>query len=638
MRFFVRRAFEQAHFHIQQKGRSSMKPVKKRGSSPSGGGFKAVSIILSLLIAAAGGYAIFQLLTLGAFPAQITYGVCAIIVVLAILVISMQFFLTKRTAGKIACSILSVAVAAVMSLGAFYVSKATSLISNVTTIDSTSQNLVEAIALKTSSLSDEKSLEGQKVGILKTVARASTDDLLNVLSSNNIHPQTQEYDGILDLTTALYDKEVEAIILPAAYRGQIADLDNERFKNFYDDTKVVFSATFAKQSSNTTVPVNDVTTTPFNVLISGTDSRNGFGEVARSDVNMIATVNPKTHVVLLTSIPRDYYVETACEPDAGCANGQLDKLTHTGLHGTETTKATLEKLLGIEINYTMKVNFSSVINLVDALGGIDVTVEPGYAVASFYTDPRYGVSEGVNHLNGDQALAFARERYAYSEGDRQRVRNQQQVLMAVAKKAMSPSIITSYPSLMDALAGAFQTDMSEDEIKALIQNQISSNPSWDFLTYSLDGSGATEYCAELGNSAYVMIPNYETVATAKDRIEGVIEGKSATEIDETYGKAEDVENQTENRPAQDTQPDQSDDTPTDPGTSDPGYIEPVDPGTSDPGYIEPTDPGTSNPGYVEPINPGPSDNGQTPVDPGTGDQDPGLPAPPVEEETPGTPA
>lgn len=608
-----------------------MRQVRRNTSQAKSTGFRVFAIILSILLVALSLFAIYELLTLNIFVSQITYSICAILVVLDILLISMLFFLTKRQAGKIWISILTVAVIACMGVGGFYVSKATGLLETVTKMDETSQTLVEAIALKDSPLTDEKSLEGKKVGILKSVARNDTDQLIGVLTSNNISFTSEEYDGILDLVTAFYDKKVDAIILPAAYRGQIADLDDERFKNFYDDTKVIFSATFAKKNVNTTNAVNDILTTPFNVLISGTDSRNGFGEIARSDVNMIATVNPKTHVVLLTSIPRDYYVETACPAELGCAAGQLDKLTHTGLHGTETTKATLEKLLGININYTMKVNFSSVINLVDALGGIDVTVAPGYAVPAFYTDERYGVTEGVNHLNGEQALAFSRERYAYQEGDRQRVKNQQQVLMAVAKKALSPSIITSYPSLMDALSGAFQTDMSETEIKALIQAQISDGKDWDFLTYSLDGSGSTEYCAELGNKAYVMIPNYETVATAKDRIEGVIEGKSAEEIDSTYGDASSFENQTENAGQQQPQ----EETPAeDPGTTDPGYTDP-DPGYTDPGYDDPgttdpgyTDPGYTDPGYTDPVPPVSND----PVPVPTPDPEP-VPAP----DTPGVP-
>ncbi len=454
-----------------------------------------------------------------------------------------------------------------------------------------------------------------------------------------------------------------AIILNDAYRGNINDLEDEKFKNFGTDTQVVYTYTYKTENKSTTNSVDDITKNPFTVLISGVDSRDGFAESSRSDVNMLATINPVTKTVLLTSIPRDYYVTTVCEEDAGCQNGAKDKLTHTGLHGTETTKKTIESLLGIDINYTAKVNFTSVVNLVDALGGIDVDVKPGLAVDHFYTNDYfgtdygvteginhlngqaalcyarggidvdvkpglavdhfytndyfgtdYGVTEGINHLNGQAALCYARERYAYLDGDRQRVKNQQEVLMAIVKKATSPSVIGNYPALTDALSGAFQTDLSQDEIQSLIQFQLKEMPDWQFLTYSLDGQGSTEFCAELGNNASVMIPDNETVVTAKKRIEAVIEGKSAEEVEAINVDPSEVPANDEPSPqpeqdvtvnedvtvqdpysGQDTTYDQ---TVQEPVYTDPGY---VDPGYTDPGYVDPgyTDPGYVDGGYVD---------------------------------------
>lgn len=603
-----------------------MRHVHPRKSSHPSRGFQAASIILSILLAGFTAFAVYELITLNIFPTQITWGLSAILVVLAILIIAMQIWLTRKKGARIPVTILTVVIIAAMGMGGFYVSKATSLFSTVTDLSPASQYVVEIIAMKDSSCNDVEDLKDKKIGILRTVARTYTDDMVNVLNSKNVPFNASEYDGIVDMANALYDHQIEAMILPSAYRGQISDSD-DRFRSFYDDTKVVFSAAFETNSTTTTKTVDDINSTPFNVLITGTDSRNGFGEVGRSDVNMIASVNPKTHVVLLTSIPRDYYIETACPAENGCAAGQMDKLTHTGLHGTETTKATIEKLLGIEINYTMQVNFSSVINLVDALGGIDINVAPGYAVPSFYTDSRYGVQEGMNHLNGEQALAYTRERYAYSEGDRQRVKNQQQVLMAVARKALSPSIITSYPSLMDALSGAFQTDLSEEEIKALLQKQIQDNPDWTFLTYSLDGTGETNFCAELGQNAYVMVPDYETVATAKKRIDGVLEGKSPQEIDGSTGSADDVDNQAANRPQADSAASSTADQPQNEPDTDPGYTDAIQ---EDPGYDAPIDNTPQvTPPVQQPVNPLP-DPVPTPPAP-----DPVVPdLPPAEEPLP----
>ena len=210
--------------------------------------------------------------------------------------------------------------------------------------------------------------------------------------------------------------------------------------------------------------------------------------------------------------------------------GALDKITHTGIHGTNTTKRTVEQLLGIEINYTFKVGFDTVTDLVDAVGGVDVTVAPGYAVDKLLTNPAYGVHEGVNHLNGEHALAYARERYAYTEGDRQRTKNQQQVLMGIVDKITSPAIVTNYASIMDSMANTFSTTMSNDEITDLIKYQLNKNPKWKMEQYMVDGTGDTLMCAELGDAASVMVPDQSTVKKAKDKISVVLAGNSSEDV------------------------------------------------------------------------------------------------------------
>ena len=210
--------------------------------------------------------------------------------------------------------------------------------------------------------------------------------------------------------------------------------------------------------------------------------------------------------------------------------GALDKITHTGMHGTNTTKRTVEQLLGIEINYTFKVGFDTVTDLVNAVGGIDVTVEPGYECNNFLHAPGLSVHAGVNHLNGEQALGYARERYAYTEGDRQRTKNQQQVLMGIIDKITSPAIVTNYASIMDSMANTFSTTMSNDEITDLIKYQLNKNPKWKMEQYMVDGTGDTLMCAELGDAASVMVPDQSTVKKAKDKISAVLAGNSSEDV------------------------------------------------------------------------------------------------------------
>lgn len=575
--------------------------------------FKTASWILAGIMLVLTAFLIWEIVKLGMLPENMLMIGCVIILIIAALVMVLQLGFTRGTASKIILTTVTVMMILVYGTGTYYISKASGLLGNVTDFGNETMTTVQVIALKDSGIKSEKDLEGKTVGSLKSISLASTQALIQDLSGKGVTFQDKQYDNIQGMVNGLYDKEVPAIILNDAYRGNINDLEDEKFRNFGTDTQVVYTYTYKTENKSTTNSVDDITKNPFTVLISGVDSRDGFAESSRSDVNMLATINPVTRTVLLTSIPRDYYVTTVCEEDAGCQNGAKDKLTHTGLHGTETTKKTIESLLGIDINYTAKVNFTSVVNLVDALGGIDVDVKPGLAVDHFYTNDYfgtdYGVTEGINHLNGQAALCYARERYAYQDGDRQRVKNQQEVLMAIVKKATSPSVIGNYPALMDALSGAFQTDLSQDEIQSLIQFQLKEMPDWQFITYSLDGQGSTEFCAELGNNASVMIPDNETVVTAKKRIEAVIEGKSAEEVEAINADPSEVpaNDQPSPQPEQDVTVEENvtvqdpytgqdttyDQTVQEPVYTDPGY---VDPGYTDPGYV---DPGSVDGGYVD---------------------------------------
>ncbi|WP_304533329.1 LCP family glycopolymer transferase [Faecalibaculum rodentium] len=591
----------------------------RKAQTTSNKAFKTASWILAGIMLVLTAFLIWEIVKLGMLPENMLMIGCVIILIIAALVMVLQLGFTRGTASKIILTTVTVMMILVYGTGTYYISKASGLLGNVTDFGNETTTTVQVIALKDSGIQSEKDLEGKTVGSLKSISLASTQALIQDLSGKGVTFQDKQYDNIQGMVNGLYDKEVPAIILNDAYRGNINDLEDEKFKNFSSDTQVVYTYTYKTENKSTTNSVDDITKNPFTVLISGVDSRDGFAESSRSDVNMLATINPVTRTVLLTSIPRDYYVTTVCDEGAGCQNGAKDKLTHTGLHGTETTKKTIESLLGIDINYTAKVNFTSVVNLVDALGGIDVDVKPGLAVDHFYTNDYfgtdYGVTEGINHLNGQAALCYARERYAYQDGDRQRVKNQQEVLMAIVKKATSPSVIGNYPALMDALSGAFQTDLSQDEIQSLIQFQLKEMPDWKFITYSLDGQGSTEFCAELGNNASVMIPDNETVVTAKKRIEAVIEGKSAEEVEAINADPSEVPANDEPSPqpeqdvtvnedvtvqdpytGQDTTYDQ---TVQEPVYTDPGY---VDPGYTDPGYVDPgyTDPGYVDGGYVDP--------------------------------------
>lgn len=488
---------------------------------------KVLSILLSVVLVISSFYLLYQVIRLNVLPSKFLFPLTIGVVVLDAIFILLLIYFSKNVVFKIVCIILTLFICVASCMGGYYISKTQNVLSSITNVAKHAKNTVSVIVKESSSIKNKSQLNGVSVGSLR-LNELGSKKALKELSNEGIVLNQTEYDSMTALLEAFYNGEVDSIIINESSRSQI--LDMEAYSNFDSNTRVVYQTSYKVKNNDSATSVSDITSKPFNVLISGSDTRGGFDENGRSDVIMVATVNPKTHTILLTSVPRDFYVTTACDAGDGCMQGALDKITHTGIHGTNTTKRTVEQLLGIEINYTFKVGFDTVTDLVDALGGVDVNVEPGYATNSFAALPGFSVHEGVNHLNGEQALAFARERYSYTEGDRQRTKNQQQVLMGIVKEATKPSVITNYAAIMDTMANTFSTTMSNAEITDLIKYQLNNNPTWKMEQYMVDGTGDTLMCAELGDAASVMVPDQSTVKMAKDKINAVLAGKSSEDV------------------------------------------------------------------------------------------------------------
>lgn len=484
---------------------------------------KVLSILLSVALVISSFYLLYQVIRLNVLPSKFLFPLTIGVVVLDAIFVLLLVYFSKNVVSKIICIVLTLFICVASCMGGYYISKTQSVLSNITNVAKHAKNTVSVIVKESSSIKNKSQLNGVSVGSLRLNEQGSKK-AFKELSSEGIALNQAVYDSMTALLVAFYNGEVDSIIINESSRSQI--LDMEAYSNFDSNTRVVYQTSYKVKNNDSATSVSDITSKPFNVLISGSDTRGGFDENGRSDVIMVATVNPKTHTILLTSVPRDFYVTTACDAGDGCMQGALDKITHTGIHGTNTTKRTVEQLLGIEINYTFKVGFDTVTELVDVLGGVDVYVEPGYAVHTSYLN----VNEGINHLNGEQALTFARERYSYTEGDRQRTKNQQQVLMGIVKEATKPSVITNYAAIMDTMANTFSTTMSNDEITDLTKYQLNNNPTWKMEQYMVDGTGDTLMCAELGDAASVMVPDQSTVKMAKDKINAVLAGKSSEDV------------------------------------------------------------------------------------------------------------
>lgn len=486
-------------------------------------------IILSLIMVVFASGIIYQIIKLQVLPDKLVVPIILIIVLFTAIMLVLLNFFTRGIATRIIYTFLIIAVSVVYGFGNFYLYSTSKTLTKVTTQTGIVKNTVSVIALSSSSMSDVFDLNNAKVGSLKTIGKEGTQKSLKDIKKNNVSVNNKKYDNVPGLIKALYDGDVDAVILNEAYRSNVLEL--EGYNAFNDETKVIYQTVFYTNDTNDALAVSDITTTPFNILISGNDSFGKLDEVSRSDVDMVVTVNPVTSTVLMTSIPRDSYVQEYCD-DYACNYGANDKLTHTGIYGVDTTRDTIEQLLDIDINYTYRVNFTSMIDIVDALGGVDIDVAEGMAVSKFYSDSTLeGVHEGTNHLNGKRALAYSRERKAYLDGDSQRARNQQQVLQAMVKKATSPELLKNYSSILNAISGAFDTNMTSDEITSFIKYQIQAMPGWKFEQYVLKGYSDMQVSAELGSAVSVIMLYQDSIRVASEKIQAVLDGKSSDIIE-----------------------------------------------------------------------------------------------------------
>lgn len=328
---------------------------------------------------------------------------------------------------------------------------------------------------------------------------------------------TREYETIFDLIAGFENNEVQALIIN---KGTLYVLDaSEEYIDYSQNLKIIMETMYEEeivQEEESTSMDDD----HFCVYFSGIDTFGSVTAKSRSDVNIIAVVNNQTKQVLLISTPRDYYVPLSN------SKGKKDKLTHAGLYGIECSMDTLEMLYDADLSNYVRINFSGFQNIINQLGGIDVNSE--YAFTSETEEGIYSFSKGINHLNGEEALGFARSRN-FTDGDRQRGRNQMQVIKATIEKLESPETLKNYSNIMDSMEGSFQTDMSKDHIGYLVQSTLTDG-NWEVLTYSVGGNDSTQTCYSTGSTQlYVMVPNEDDITYANELISRVLSGDKVSQ-------------------------------------------------------------------------------------------------------------
>ena len=420
--------------------------------------------------------------------------------------------------------ILAAVFAAVFILGSMYVYKTHSTLAGISGVNTEVTEVGIYVRADDSADSIEATAD-YVYGVLTDLDRANSDKAIQEVDSETGKTvQVQEYAGLTELVDGLLNGQTGAIVLNSAYLSVIEEMDgysdiSSRIKELTVkkvETTIEPQETEAKAEENT----NDGSI--YTIFISGIDSRSGLVAKSRSDSNIIATVNTATRQVLLVSTPRDYFVPLSI------SGGAPDKLTHAGIYGIDVCMDTLGMLYDIDINYYFRINFGGFVKVIDALGGITVNSDYDFDSKNILG---YHFNKGENYVNGEQALIFARERYAFQEGDRQRGKNQMEVIRGVVKKALSPEILTSYSSILSSLDGCFGTNITYEEIAQILQQQLTNGGDWTIVSYSVDGTGATEKPYSMSQKAYVMVPNYDTVNKAKSLMEKIRNGEVVTQED-----------------------------------------------------------------------------------------------------------
>jgi LCP family protein required for cell wall assembly len=416
------------------------------------------------------------------------------------------FLITRKKKLLVGISILLTIIVIVVSMiMSFLFIRSAQIIGNITHVDDEICDYA-VVVLKSSKYKKLKEIKDKDVGVIENFDGDYKKAINNLEDKVDIN--TKEYDNALMLANNLLSKDIEVIFLDENY---ISILD-EGINGFEDKIRILDVIEIKNKKTNQTFKEIDMDNDSFNIYISGIDTYGSINTVSRSDVNIIATVNPKTSKILLTSIPRDMYV-----PLAG-KDGLNDKLTHAGVYGIDTSIKTIENFLDIDIDYYVRINFNSLISLVDYLGGIDV-----YSDYEFRSGDRT-YTKGLNkNLNGEEALAFSRNRYSFVDGDRQRGRNQEKVIEAIINKVTVSKDINTYLNLLSTLEKSFQTNMSKDNINEIISKQIENNYKWDITSADINGSDYMDYTYSYPwQKLYVMIVNEDSLNSAKERINRIL--------------------------------------------------------------------------------------------------------------------
>ena len=443
------------------------------------------------------------------------YLVLIIGVTLFMYLLFMAFMFGKRVKKKIkvTCSIILIIFTIIFGIGIKYIND------TVNFLDVIDNKLLQKANYYVMVLDDSKYKElddllDKKIGIYS--ANNSQDVYKKI--EKNVKIEKVEYSDVEKMLTDLKEGKIDSVLV----NDSIKTLISSELSDMEIKLRNVHKVTISIEKEDI-VKYVDITKKKFNVYIAGGDAFGRIHNVTNTDVNMIATVDPVNNKILLTSIPRDYYVNL---PSFG--ENAYDKLTHAGYYGIEESVKSVEKLLDIDINYYVKVNFSTVVGIIDAIGGVDVESDYAFTTHNDEETRYYKFKKGMNHLNGEEALAFARERMSFADGDVQRVKDQQKVISAIINKvSSSTSLITNYSAILDSVKDNFSTNMEQKTINKFVKKQLNELKGWSIESQNLVGTDfyTTQTYTFPGTNLYVMQQNKESVDENRQKIKEFMKSK-----------------------------------------------------------------------------------------------------------------
>ena len=432
--------------------------------------------------------------------------------ILVVLFAFSAFILLKRKKvsvfTEVICGLLSV-TAIVLSVVAFrYTDAFNGFLNKVTQVRPETKEY-SVMVLDASEARDIKDLKDKNIGFLKTDEKAGNAEQY---LEKKVKFEANFYDDMDTLIAVLNNNIVDAITLETSRINALKDEAEDALKN----TRVICTFEIELKSENAKIVEKQVTEEPFVLYISGTDSRHGVKATARSDVNILAVVNPKKGKILLVSIPRDTYVQLHG------TTGIKDKLTHAGVYGIDMSKTTIEDFLNTKIDYTAKVSFDTVIKVVDELNGIEIDSDQEMSLDAEGKNKICHYTVGKQVVDGDCALRFARERKSYATGDRHRGENQQQVITSIINKLSgSRDYLLRLPEILNIAADSFETNLTRDDISSFIRMQLNDGTKWEVESTAVDGSGSKQGTYSMGANRplYVMIADPNSVSSVSSKIQ-----------------------------------------------------------------------------------------------------------------------